>query len=302
MKKGSAFILVLAMVNMLTACGKADMPATQGTVSGGGEEMGTAAAESPQPAEFQELTVVDDEFCTIRITDIDPDNLWGYTLGVYLENKSADAAYVFSVEAASVNGVDTDPLFASEVAPGKKANGEISFADPVLEENGVGEFTDIRLNFRVYDANDWTADPVAEAGIHVYPKGEENARAFVREAQSSDKVVVDNDKVTITVTGYREDEIWGYTADLFIENKTEAPIMVTANEVSVNGYMADPYYAESVSGGSCAFSSISWMDTVLEENGITQVETVELKLRVYPSEDWMAEDYANETVMLTPGE
>lgn len=44
----------------------------------------------------------------------------------------------------------------------------------------------------MYDSNDWSADPVGKETIHVYPYGEENAVAFVREAQATDNVIIDN--------------------------------------------------------------------------------------------------------------
>ena len=49
------------------------------------------------------------------------------------------------------------------------------------------------MTFKVYDSNDWSADPVGKETIHVYPYGEENAVAFVREAQATDNVIIDND-------------------------------------------------------------------------------------------------------------
>ncbi|MGJ0966633.1 hypothetical protein [Collinsella aerofaciens] len=128
----------------------------------------------------------------VKITEIDPDNMWGYTLKAQLENKSTEKTYMFSVESASINGVQCDPMFASEVAAGKKANEEINFSTDTLEENGIVEYTDIELTFKVYDSNDWSADPVGKETIHVYPYGEENAVAFVREAQATDNVIIDN--------------------------------------------------------------------------------------------------------------
>ena len=73
-----------------------------------------------------------------------------------------------------------------------------------------------------------------------------------------------------------------------------------ANDVSVNGYMSDPFYATSVSAGKCAFSSISWSDTTLEENGITDIEEIEMVFRAYCSDDWTLDDFANETIILNP--
>ena len=37
---------------------------------------------------FTEMTVVDNESCTIKITGIEEDNIWGNKFSVYLENKT----------------------------------------------------------------------------------------------------------------------------------------------------------------------------------------------------------------------
>lgn len=249
---------------------------------------------------FTEITVVDNDECVIKITGIDPDNMWGFTLNAQCENKSADKTYMFCVDSAAINGVQCDPFFAAEIAAGKKSNDDISFSGDELEENNIGEYTDIELTFRVYDSNDWEADPVALETVHVYPYGEDKAVKFIRESQDSDTIIIDNEYVTAIVTGYEEDDILGYSVNLFLINKTDKNVMFSADEVSVNGFMADPFYATCVSAGNCKFSSMSWSDTTFEENNITDVEEIELKLRVYDEDDWSSDDFANETVTLNP--
>lgn len=100
--------------------------------------------------------------------------------------------------------------------------------------------------------------------------------------------------------GYEDDEIWGYTANLFLLNKTDKTVMFSVDDASVNGFMADPFYATSVSAGKCAFSSMAWSDTTLEENGITEVEEIEVLFRAYDADDFMGEDFANEVITLNP--
>ena len=265
------------------------------------EEATEAPTEAPTEAiAFEEITILDNEQCTIKITGIDENNLWGYTLNVFLENKSADTTLMFSVTSASVNGIDTDPLFAQEVAPGKKSNENISFIDSVLDDNNVGKFTDILLNFRVYDSNNWLADDIAEVSTHIYPYGEENATTFVREAQSTDTILVDNEYASVIVTNYDPDNIWGYTANIYILNKTDKTIMVSIDEASVNGYMIDPFFATSVIPGASKFSSVSWSTSDLEANGITEIETIEFVLKVYDTNEWTANDFVYETITLNP--
>lgn len=267
----------------------------------------TSATEETKPVEttaapevkFEEVTVVDNDECAIKITDIDADNMWGYTLKVYLENKNAEKTYMYSVVSASVNGIEVDPLFANEVAAGKKANKEINFMDDSLKKNGI-EFTDIAMTFRVYDSNDWAADEVARETAHVYPLGEENATLFVREEQASDQVLIDNEKCKVTVIGTENDSIWGYTLNLYLENKSDSSVMFSVEDVSVNGYMIDPFWAKSVSAGNVAFSGMSFSTSAFEENNIETVEAIELTIRAYNDEDYSANDYAKETVTINP--
>lgn len=277
-------------------------PQATGAQQSNEQVSSTAPKETSTPDNqiaFESLTVVDNDECAIIITGIDPDNIWGYTLSVNLENKSSDKTYMFSVSSAAVNGVQCDPFFATEVAAGKKSVDNISFSDSDIKKNGI-EFTDIELTFRVYDSNDWTADNVAMETVHVYPYGEDKAEVFERTPQSSDNIIIDNEYVTVTVIGYEEDNIWGYTVDLFLQNKTDTEVMFSVDEASVNGYMVDPFWATSVLPGKCAFKAMYWSDTALEESGITEIEEIEFVFRVYDYEDWTADDIVNETITLHP--
>lgn len=336
MKKYTVPLSILALLLALAACGSNETAGTPrqaptanqtsgntaDNTPGGDEEEAKQVSAPPQPGKdaeenhseedgkapeqtagsitFEGLTAVDNAECRIEITDIDIDNIWGYTLEVQMENKSTEKTYMYTVDSAAINGVQTDPFFASEIAAGKKGKEEINFSTDSLAENGITEFTDIELTFRVYDSDDWTADPAAKETVHVYPYGEEKAVLFSRETQPSDTVIVDNEDVTVTVTGYEMDEIWGYTVNLFLINRTDKDVVFTVDEASVNGYMADPFFAADVSAGKCAFNSVSWSESTLEDIGITEVEEIEFKLRAYDSNDWTAKDFANEKITLNP--
>lgn len=250
--------------------------------------------------DFETVTAVDNEACAVTIKSIDPDNLWGYTLKVLLENRSAETSYMFAVESAFINGVECDPFFAREVAPGKKSNEDISFKLDTLGENGVGEPTDIEIVFRVSDSDDWSADPVAYETVHVYPLGEDKAEAFVRQAKDTDTVLADNDDISVIVTGYEPDSIFGYAVKLFLANKTDRPLVFSVDGASVNGFMIEPYYGHELAPGKCCFGEMSWSASSLEENDIETVEDIEFTLHVRDSEDWMADAIFDEVLTLTP--
>ncbi len=250
---------------------------------------------------FTETVVLDHEECKITVTGIEPDNLWGYTLKVQLENKSKDKKYMFSVESASINGVQCDPYFASTVTAGKKANEDISFSDEVLRQNGVGKYTDIALTFRVYDDDDWSAADVVKHTVHIYPHGKEQVTKFVRQTKDSDIVLINNEYVTAIVTGFEDDPLWGYTAKLFLVNKTDDMATFNAEDVSVNGFMSEPLFAEFIAAGNCAFSEIGWSRAELNDNKITEVSEIEFKLLVYDEEGWPdGKCYVSEVITLNP--
>ncbi len=300
MKKITAMLLTFALALSLAACSlEVEQDGINGNSQQGNSSQNSGKTETNKIT-FTSMTVVDNEECAIKITGIDPDNLWGYTLKVQMENKSVDKTYMFSVQSAAVNGIQSNPFFATEIAAGKKANEEISFDDGELKKLGVGDFTDIELTFRVYDSNDWTADEVTLETVHVYPYGEEKATKFVRTSQASDNVVIDNEYVTVTVTGYEKDSIWGYVVNLFLVNKTNKEVMFSVDEASVNGFMADPFFATTVISEKCAFVSLDWANSTLEDNGITEVEEIEFLLTAYDANDWFADKFAKEIITLHP--
>ena len=293
MKKIFALLVSSLMMVSLVAC-------AGGEEKENGNNNANVSETKENEITFQGFTAVDTPECTVKITEIDPDDTWGYTIKTELENKSQNTTYMFSVESAAVNGVECETLFAKEFAPGKKANDGISLGTSTIEKNGITGFTDIEITMRIYDSSNIFAEDKLVETFHIYPYGEEKATKFVRESQETDKVIVDNEYVTVIVTGYDKDNIWGYTANLYLINKTDTEIMLSVNEASVNGYMADPFYAKSVKAGKSAFSSISWSDTVLEENGITEVQEIEFLLKVYDSNDWSKPEYFKQTVTLNP--
>lgn len=316
MKKIVAIILSFVLILTFAACsnskGGETKPTKDSTTTAA---PSSPATEKPEPSETtkpaeekptsgevssDEVVIVDNEHCTFKIVGIDPDNLWGYTLKAYLENKTDDKTLMFSVTGGAINGLQSDPFFGREVAAGKKSNEEITFSSSTLDEVDIGEFTDIELFVRVYDNDDWMADDLAEESVHIYPKGAGAATQYVRKSQSSDVVMIDNDDVTVIVTGYDPDGFWGYTVNFYLINKTDQKLMFTTDDVSVNGYMLDPFYATSVLGGKVAYSSLDWSDDDFDENGITDVEEIEMKFRIYDYDDWMADDLVNELVTLHP--
>jgi hypothetical protein len=52
-------------------------------------------------------------------------------------------------------------------------------------------------------------------------------------------------------------------------------------DMSVNGFMMDPFFATNVYDGKKSIQEITLFSSELEENGIESIEEVELKFHVY---------------------
>lgn len=113
-------------------------------------------------------------------------------------------------------------------------------------------------------------------------------------------VLADNEDVTVKITSIEEDAIFGYTLKVFLENKTDKELIFTVDDVSVNGFMCDPFWAQSVAAGKKSNSSLSWLSSSFEENGIELVEDINFTLRVYDSDDFLAEDVFEKTFTIHP--
>lgn len=260
----------------------------------------TNSENIPVPAiTFQETVFVDDENCTFTIKSIDPDGDWGYTLNAFLENKT-DLNLMFSLNDVSVNGFMCDPFWASQVSAGMKANEEISFYESSLEDLGITDVTEITFTLRVYDYDDFTADALVEETFTIYPMGEDAVETYVRTPVDNEIVLFENEDVTMIVIGQEDDSMWGYTLVVYLENNTDHTLMFSADDVTVNGFMCDPFWATEVAPGKRAITNISWSDDDFAENDITEVESITLPITVYDYNDWMADYLIDDTFTIEP--
>jgi len=73
---------------------------------------------------------------------------------------------------------------------------------------------------------------------------------------------------------------------LYIENNTDKAITVQARDVSINDFMVDPVFSCEVISGKKAFDTITFMESDLTDNGITDINDLELKLHIFDTETW----------------
>ena len=123
-----------------------------------------ACSSTPATKEitFEEQVLLDNEYITFTITDAPKEDFWGQSISVYLENKT-DKTLMYALDNVSVNGYMVDVLFATEVEHDKKENTSITIFSNDLEKNKIETVENITFNLRVYDSNDWMAEPIIDS-------------------------------------------------------------------------------------------------------------------------------------------
>ena len=120
------------------------------------------------------------------------------------------------------------------------------------------------------------------------------------DTNSKEVVLVENENITVKVTGTETDSIWGYTLKVFLENKTDKNLMFSVDDVSVNGFMCDPFWASTVAAGKKANEKITFSESAFKENGIEAVEEISFTLHVYDSNDLAADSLLKKTFTVNP--
>lgn len=308
MKKYVTILLSLVFVLSLVACGiKSTSNSDASSKTSQKEEMAdkSDSFESKENDNDDYLTTsyrkdaIDKKECSIKITDVNPDGEMGCTLKVQLENKSDQTNHLYGIKDASVNGVTYHLFFAIQVKAGEKAEEEIYFDRQMLKNYGIKKCTNIELTFHVYDIDGPCEVPIVADTIHVYPYGIENATIFVNHVQPSDKLIIDNDYVVVSVKKCGLED-WGYIIKFYLMNKTSKPLIIDAEDVSINGIMVEPYFDPYVSPQKVAFGFMTWDNDTLRENKIDEVKEIKFKLRVRYTNNLLGENLVNEEITINP--
>ena len=285
---------------------KAPVDSEQTAVTTDGVANTPATDEHVKPDEnniytIADQVVYDSDLCTFKIVDAGIDEIWGFTLNVYIENKTSDKKLSFSLEDVLVNGYAVEPFWSEDVTAGKKANSSIYFFDDTFDKLGTTSADELTFTLHVSDADDWTADDLSKERITVYPTGLSADKVVYPQRRTTDKefVAIDNEKLTFIILDTENNADWGYTLNCYLENKTDESLMFSWSDVSVNGFMADPFWANELCAHGKCYCGIAFK-AILEENGITDVEQIEATLRVYSVDDWNSEDLFIDQITYTP--
>lgn len=235
----------------------------------------------PAEVTVDEQVLIDKSGIVVTLKSLDMDSMFGPSLKVLVENNSVTSVTV-QVRDCSINGIMTDCIFSSNVAPGKKANDDITFMSSTLEKAGIDTIQTVELKFHVFNSDTWNTIFDSETVT------------ITTSAESAEQAVDDSGFVALDEKGFKivvkkvdsENSFWGADVYVYIENNTDKSATVQLRDVSINGFMMNPIFSCKVAAGKKAFDTITFLQSDLEENDIDTIEEMECSFHIFETDGW----------------
>jgi len=250
----------------------------------------TSAATKPQNGDISidEQVVLDQGGIKVTLKSLDMESTWGPTISLQIENNSDKAVSVQTL-GSSVNGIMISTWFSCDIGIGKKANTELSYMTEDLDRAGITVIKDIEFYLNVYDTD--TYDTIFDSDmIQVTTSADPS---YEQAYDTSGTMVYDKDGCKFVVQGVNmDDSYWGASIYVYVENNSDKNINIYAQNVSIDGYMIDPYFSCEVYAGKKAYAVMTFMDEDLISNGIEKIGTMEFDLMISDALTWETLDEA----------
>lgn len=244
-------------------------------------EVNTSESE-PQEITVENQIVFDSNDIKITVTGFSSEDIFGPSLDVLIENNSTQNITV-QTRNSSINGLMIESNISSDVAAGKKANDSITFFSSSLETANITTIKDIELFFHIFNTDTWNSIIDSEA-ITIQTNA---SSSFQQEIDDSGTIVYDSDGLKLVVKKLDSTEsFWGADIYLYIENNSSNNVTIQTRDVSVNGFMIDPMFSSDILSGKKAYDTITFLESDLSDNGISDITNLELKFNIFELESW----------------
>lgn len=240
-----------------------------------------AAKETTSDVTVAETVLLDEKDIKITATGLE-DGLFGTELKLLIENNSSTNVTV-QARKTCVNGFMVDSMLSADVAAGKKANDNLTFTTSGLKDCGIDTIATMEFSFHIFTTEDW--EDYLDSDL--LSLNTSVADTYTQTYDDSGEVFYDQNGIKIIGKGLStEGSFWGPGLILYIENSSDKDFTVQVREVSVNGFMIEPTLSQDVLIGKKALTAVTFFDTDLEENGITDISDIEASFHVFDMDSW----------------
>lgn len=306
MKKLLAGILVLAILLSMAACGletkETQQLTTQSPTEKNGEDEKTeASTEAPteapteavknEKAEIAETVVFENDDFTITATKLEEDPVWGTSIHFIVDNRT-DKNVALSGDRFVVNGITLSGWLYIDAAAGKKGKGELQWAGTALEDSHITEIATLSaFDARIVDTDSY--DTLVDVPFEIRTS---IADTYVQEINEEGELLWEQDGVTVIAqtTG----SSWAsHEVRLFIKNDTGKNMILSADNISVNGFTITGLMSERVQAGTVCYGSLSLFNSELEDADIEEIEEVSFTLRILDPETFSTQAESDELTL-----
>ena len=248
----------------------------QSSVAADAEAQGTAAAaQNAASVTIDEQVLFDQDGLRITATGMADDSIWGSGISLLLENSSTKNVTV-GCNAVIVNDYMISNLFASEIAAGKKSNETLTLMSNELKDAGITEIGKVEIYFNIFDSE--TFDTVSTPDVVEIHTSAYDGMSVVKADSGTE--LLNQDGIRIVGKYVDENSIWGAGVLLYIENTTAENVIVSCDNMSINGFMVDPVFMADVYTQKMSLSNLTIFQSDLDDNGIKSIDDIELTFTV----------------------
>ena len=224
---------------------------------------------------IEETLILDESGIKVTAVEMVDDSIWGPGLKVLIENDSNKDVTV-TASAMAINGYMFTDFLYETVTAGQKAYETIHSFSSDLKEAGIENIGEIAIWFRLVDASSYKeiyeADDPVIIKTSLYDEIDRNIDVEGVE-------VVNQDGVKVIVKYVDENSFWGTSVLVYVENNSGHDILISSEDVSVNGFMINALYSVDIKDGYKSFDTMTFFSSDLEENNISSIETIKMNFR-----------------------
>lgn len=252
-----------------------------GSDTSGGDKNISSDKKLTEKVVIDEQELVNQDGIKITAKEYVTDSIWGEGIKVLIENDTSVDITV-GCRALIVNDYMITDLFSESVAAGKKSNETIYLSSDALKAAGIETVGQIEVYFYVYETESW--DEMFETDcVTIKTSAYERMDTSVNDEGTE---LYNAGGIRIVGKTVDENSFWGAAVLLYIENKSNKNVGISVNDMSVNGFMTEPLFSTTVYSGKKAVDDITIFSSDLEANGITSIDTVELKFHIYDEDSY----------------
>jgi len=101
-----------------------------------------------------------------------------------------------------------------------------------------------------------------------------------------EQVILDQDGVKVTLKSLSNDDFFGPSLDVLVENNTDKSITVQSRNTTINDVMVETLFSCDVAAGKKANDEITFMDSDLKTAQIETIKDIELVLHIFDTDTW----------------